>query len=127
VIEQDPAPGSQILPESPVNLVLAEKRPVSESEPTTSHEAKPEVVMATVPKLVGQQLEKARLLLEKAGLKPAQAVRKETREAPEGTVIVQAPRAGTKLARGKMVELVVAVSPPEPEKTQEPRWWQFPM
>ena len=120
VIEQDPVAGSQILPESPVNLVLAEKRPVSESEPTTSHEAKPEVVMATVPKLVGQPLEKARLLLEKAGLKPAQAVRKETREAPEGTVIVQAPRAGTKLARGKMVELVVAVSPPEPEKTQEP-------
>lgn len=114
VIEQDPVAGSQLLPESPVNLVLAEKKPEGESEPTTSPEIKPAVVMATVPKLVGQPLKKAHLLLEKAGLKPAKAVQKETREAPEGIVIVQAPMAGTKLARGKMVELVVAISPPKP-------------
>ena len=103
-----------------MNLVLAGKNAESEIKPTTSHEIKPEVVMATVPNLVGQPLEKAHLLLEKAGLKAGKAVRKETHEAPEGTVIVQAPRAGTKLARGKMVELVVAVSPPKPQKAPEP-------
>lgn len=116
VIEQDPAPGSQLLPESPVNLVLAEKRPEREEAPPPSPELKPEVRTAAVPKLVGQPLEKAHLLLEKVGLKAAKAVRKETREAPEGTVIEQAPRAGTKLARGKAVELVVAAIPPEPQK-----------
>ena len=114
VVEQDPAAGSQLLPGVAGESGAGREEAGSESEPTASHEAKPEVVMATVPKLVGQPLEKAHLLLEKAGLKPAKAVRKETREAPEGTVIVQAPRAGTKLARGKMVELVVAASPPEP-------------
>ncbi len=82
----------------------------------------PEVVMASVlvPRLEGQPLEKAHLLLEMAGLKAAKAVRKETREAPEGTVIEQAPRAGTKLARGGMVELVVAASPPDPVMVSVP-------
>lgn len=109
VIEQDPAPGRQVLPESPVHLVVAEKRPERERMPTPA----PEV---PVPNLVGQPLEKAHLLLEKAGLKPlSREVRKETREVPEGTVIEQAPNPGIKLVRGKTVELVVAVSPREPE------------
>ncbi|HEX5680244.1 MAG TPA: PASTA domain-containing protein [Desulfobacterales bacterium] len=112
VIEQDPAPGSALAPDSAVNLVLAERRPESE--------APPQVVMATVPKLVGQPLEKAHLLLEKAGLKPAKAVRRETDGAPEGTVIEQSPQAGSMLPRGEKVELVVASSPAEPERVAVP-------
>ncbi|PWB54538.1 MAG: hypothetical protein C3F18_06665 [Nitrosomonadales bacterium] len=115
VIEQNPAPGSQLAPESPVNLVLAENQPEHDRTPASGEENRPqEPVLATVPRLEGQPLERAHQLLEKAGLKAARAARRETREAPEGTVIEQSPKAGTKLAHGETVELVVAISPSEP-------------
>ncbi len=114
VIEQDPVPGSQVPRESPVNLMLAEKKPENGSVSAT------EAMLSTVPKLLGQPLEKAYLLLDEAGLRGVKASQKETREAPEGTVIVQSPKAGTKLPRGESVELVIAVSPAAPSMVMAP-------
>ena len=79
VIEQDPVPGSQLPPESPVNLVLAEKKSGKRERARPQPEIKPGVVMATVPKLVGQPLEKAHLLLEKTGLKQARPWERDSR------------------------------------------------
>ncbi|MDP3688630.1 MAG: PASTA domain-containing protein [Sulfurimicrobium sp.] len=116
VIEQDPGPGSRLAPESPVNLVLAESQPDRDrTQPSGEEVRPPDLVLATVPRVEGQMLEQAHRLLERAGLKAAKPVRKETRDAPEGTVIEQSPRAGAKLAQGERVELVVAASPAEPE------------
>lgn len=81
VIEQDPAPGTELAPESAVNLMLAED--------TAESERPPDVIMAEVPRLVGQPLETALLLLEKAGLKGVKAAQKETRDAAERTVVEQ--------------------------------------
>jgi hypothetical protein len=106
VIEQDPAPGSELAPDSAVNLLVVENRPESELPP--------EVPMAEVPRLVGLHLEKALLLLERAGLKGVRAAQKETRDTPAGTVIEQSPEPGTMLPRRTTVELVIAVSPAEP-------------
>lgn len=103
VIEQDPAPGSKLAPESAVNLVLAE-----------------DGMLAEVPRLVGQPLDRALLLLERAGLKGVEAAQKQTGDTPEGIVIEQVPRVGAMLPRGETVELVVAVRPPEPEMVTIP-------
>ena len=106
VIEQDPAPGSALAPGSAVNLLVAETRP--------GIERPSEVPMAEVPRLVGQRLEEALLLLERAGLKGVAAAQKETRDTPAGTVIEQSPEPGTMLPRRTTVELVIAVRPGEP-------------
>lgn len=107
VIEQDPAPGSKLAPESAVNLVLAEMGP--------ERETPPDLPMAEVPRLVGQPLDSALLRLERAGLKGVKAAQMQTGDTPEGIVIEQVPRVGAMLPRGETVELVIAVRPPEPE------------
>jgi hypothetical protein len=77
VIEQDPAPGSKLAPQSAVNLVLAENG-----------------MMIEVPRLVGQPLDRALLLLERIGLKGVKAAQKQTGDTPEGIVIEQVPPGG---------------------------------
>lgn len=58
--------------------------------------------------------------MKSARLKGGKAAQKETRDAPVGTVIGQSPKAGTRLPRGKTVELVTAASPAEPETVTVP-------
>lgn len=93
-------------------------RPVPEKpvEPEKHESAKP----AVMPNLVGQPLEKAHELVRKAGLKTGEPHRVETADVPEGTVVEQSPRAGTRLMRGKTVEMVMAVAPRQPEMIEVP-------
>ncbi len=67
---------------------------------------------ATVPSLIGLDESDAREVLEREGLEADVAERRESDE-PEGTVISQRPEAGTALARGGVVELILSAGEPE--------------
>ncbi|RNC67176.1 MAG: PASTA domain-containing protein [Desulfuromonadales bacterium] len=111
--EKAPEPEKPVIPEKPV---VQEKPPVMDKppEPEKPPEIPPKPVQVKVPNLAGQSLEKARGILRKAGLGAGETEQRETREAPAGTVVGQAPKPGTKLARGEKVRLVVAIQPAGP-------------
>ena len=59
-----------------------------------------------MPRLTGQKLDAAKATLATLGIQPA--VTPQTSKLPAGTVLAQAPQAGTTLTRGTPVTLVVA-------------------
>jgi eukaryotic-like serine/threonine-protein kinase len=65
---------------------------------------------AAVPDVVGQPRAEAERLLQDAGLQ-ASVSEEESEDADPGTVLRQDPAAGTQLAKGKTVALVVAEAP----------------
>ena len=67
---------------------------------------------APVPELVGRSREEAERLLADVGLRAA-VTERESDEADPGTVLEQDPAAGTQLAEGATVELVLAKAPAE--------------
>lgn len=111
VVSQSPQPGDAIEPGQPVHLRVGAR--------------KKEVEKVVVPDLVGMPLAEARRRLKEAGL----GVETERRESPrpEGTVIAQAPAAGSKVTKDQPVSLVVASQPrtlpapePKPVRTEAP-------
>lgn len=98
-----------------------------EPSPPDAQQEPPPPTLVTVPKLAGATLYKAEAALAKAGLKVGVVENRESTTAKPGTVIGQAPKAGSRLARGKKVTLVVAVKPPEPELVTVPNVVRQPL
>jgi serine/threonine-protein kinase len=67
-----------------------------------------------VPDVTGRQEEAARRTLEEAGLK-VDVTEEETQDREAGTVLDQAPAAGTEVEEGSTVKLTVAKAPPRVE------------
>lgn len=104
VVSQSPQPGDAIQPGQPVHLRVGIKKKEAEK--------------VEVPDLVGMALPDARRRLEALGLGVETAKRESQRT--EGTIIEQAPGAGSKVAKDQHVTLVVASRPkikPPPEPT----------
>ncbi|MGI5129331.1 Stk1 family PASTA domain-containing Ser/Thr kinase [Pseudonocardia sp. CA-107938] len=103
VTRTDPAPESRLLRGSTVGVVVSSGRP-------------------TVPTIApGTTVAAAEQAVRAAGLQPVQASSREYSEAaPEGTVARTQPGAGTALAVGGTVTLVLSKGP-EPEKVTVPR------
>ncbi|MGE3755359.1 MAG: PASTA domain-containing protein [Planctomycetota bacterium] len=148
VLRQVPAKGVQVAPASQVYLTVARVRekppsgdtPPAPSEPTPSEPTPSEptpteptpptpteptpqppapVADREVPDVVASTREAAEALLRRAGL--GAVIQDEvTDELPAGQVISQEPAAGTKLAEGAKVVLVVARSTKAPAPTPAP-------
>ena len=97
VIEASPSEGSTVRKGSTVTLVVSRGKQ-----------------KVDVPDLVGKTREEAERLIRRAELEPA-VTEREDADADPGTVLEQDPAAGTALAKGRTVELVVAKAPAEVE------------
>ena len=97
VIETSPSEGSTVRKGSTVTLVVSRGKE-----------------KVAVPDVVGKAREEAERLLRGADLEPA-VTEREDAEAQPGTVLEQEPAAGSQLAKGRTVELVVAKEPAEVE------------
>ena len=95
VIETNPAEGTSVRRGSTVTLIVSRG-----SE------------RVAVPDVVGRSRDEAERLLREAELEPAVREREDAEAAP-GTVLEQDPGAGTRIAKGQTVELVVAQAPAE--------------
>lgn len=98
VLEQTPEPGSQVKPGRKLALTINKHK------------------RGTVPTLSGRSLEDARKALQEAGYALGSVVRINA-PALEGTVLTSRPAAGSALAAGKPVGLLVSAGPgsPRPE------------
>ena len=99
----------------------------SKELPAVTHQKPAPDKLITVPDLAGQSLDRARASLVKVGLQIGDAEQRENGEASPNTVIAQSPKAGTKLSKGKKVNLVIAVKPPEPELVTVPNVVRQPL
>jgi eukaryotic-like serine/threonine-protein kinase len=95
VIETSPSEGSTVRKGSTVTLVVSRGKE-----------------KVDVPGVVGKAREEAERLIRRAELEPA-VTEREDADADPGTVLEQDPAAGTALAKGRTVELVVAKAPAE--------------
>lgn len=118
VIEQDPGPGSQLAPKSPVNLAVAIGPPAPQKAP------EPETLMVRIPDFTGWPVRRVEDYLKEKGLILGPVQEKETTEHRAGTVIAQRPPAKTRMEKGGEVILMVAVSSGEAVVLQapEPTW-----
>ena len=97
VIETSPAEGSTVRKGSSVTLVVSRGKE-----------------KVATPDVVGRSRAEAERLIRRAELEPA-VTEREDEAAEPGTVLEQDPVAGTQLAKGRTVELVVAKAPAEIE------------
>jgi beta-lactam-binding protein with PASTA domain len=95
VISQDPAAGTSVPNGSAVNIVVS----------TGPHQA-------TVPDVVGLTESAATAAITGAGLTIGSITRQSSASVPAGHVIIQNPVAGTSVADGSAVNLVVSSGPP---------------
>lgn len=93
VVEQNPVAGARARSRTSVEIKLA---------------AKPRI---EVPNVVGEILERAKGLIDRSGLVLAPAQSQESADQPQGTVLKQSPGAGTRVAKGETVQVVVAARP----------------
>jgi serine/threonine-protein kinase len=118
VMDQLPAPGSQVVAGTPVALSIAVPAarvavvppapPVQPAAPAPTTPAPPRASVR-VPAVVGVPLERAFVLLQSAGLRPGRLT--EIRAATTaGTVTTQFPAAGTDVLPDAPVDLIVAGS-----------------
>ena len=95
VIETSPPEGSTVRKGSTVTLVVSRGRE-----------------KVAVPDVKGKTREEAERLLRRAGLESA-VTEREDADAEPGTVLEQDPAAGTRIAKGRTIELIVAKAPAE--------------
>jgi serine/threonine-protein kinase len=93
VIETTPPEGTTVRKGSTVTLVVSRGKE-----------------KVAVPEVVGETREQAERLLREAELEPAVTEREDANADP-GTVLEQEPAGGTRIAKGRTVELVVAKAP----------------
>jgi serine/threonine-protein kinase len=104
VLDQDPRAGQEVPEDSTVRLEVSRGN------------------LAVVPDVTGQGRDRAVEELGLAGFR-AQVDFEQTADVPEGQVIRQAPKAGTKKAKNSRVRIVVATAPPTqpaPSSTASP-------
>lgn len=100
VIEQDPPPGNEVPEGTLVHLVLA-----AGAQPPDGM-APPNII----PEVTGQNVEKAVLAIEAAGLRVGEIQEVPATE-PAGTIIEQDPPPGSEVPEGTSVRLVVSRGP----------------
>jgi PASTA domain len=86
---------------------------------TTSTAPPTTIEKATVPRLVGLRLARAKASLTERGL-TAKVTYKSTARYPAGTVISQSRKAGADVLPDTIISLVVAKAPPAPPSTAPP-------
>ena len=96
VISQEPAAGTPITASTSVSLVIGT---VEQGDTVAA------------PNVVGRTVPEAEKVLKEAGLKLGQQTEKPGD--PVGTVLDQSPAAGTRVAPGAAVAVVVAIAPPD--------------
>ena len=101
VIRQDPGAGVKVLKESDVDIVVSSGSPSPSPTPT------PTASMVTVPNVYGMDATTATNELNNAGLGVKVAKKGGTGQ-PPGTVVRMVPDAGTEVASGSTVLLVIA-------------------
>ncbi len=109
VIRQSPEAGTMVNADETIKLYI------SKGEQTATD---PPVVKKNVPNLVGGSLDKAKELLQQAGLTLG-SVSTEDSDKEEGTVISQKPTSGKQISEGGTVSVVVS-SGKSPEATSTP-------
>ena len=113
VLWQDPEPQTRARRGTPVDIVIAAKRPPRPNLPD----------LTSVPELRGLELRQARRALRRADLRLGDITEDHARNAPPGTVIWQGPAPTRRVEPGSVVNVVVArAKPGQPiAKTTVPR------
>src|SRR5436853_351678 len=106
VISQSPAAGTSVAKGSAVNLVVSSGAP-----PPTP---------VTVPNVVGQTQASATSAITSAGLTAGAVTQQSSTTVASGSVISESPAAGTSVARGSAVNLVVSSGAPAPSPVAVP-------
>ncbi len=106
VIDQVPDPGTQLAPDCPVNLTVAKPIPLVE-----------------VPDFVGSTLAEvektaSRIALAVLGIQVGRVSHVVSAQHPEGTILGQQPKAGSRVRKGTSVDLVVSRRPPQTHDTR---------
>ena len=112
VIGQDPAAGTAVSPGSAVVLTIS----TGPSEPG----------QVQVPDVVGMTQSAAESAIDAAGLVVGTVDQASSSTVPKGNVISQSPAAGTSMASGSAVDLVVSSGPPD--DIADPNllaWWKL--
>lgn len=94
VIGQNPQPGEEVAPESPVDVVVSSGMPP----------------VVEVPRVIGDEMGLAERKILAEGLRVG-AVTEEDSDRPQGTVIAQEPRPGQAVSRGAEVAVWIARTP----------------
>jgi hypothetical protein len=94
VISQMPAVGTEVVPGTPVNLVVSRG-----------------VAPSVMPIVVGQPRAQAETSITDAGLVLGLVMQDYSETVPEGTVISQSPAVGTELPPGTVVSIVLSLGP----------------
>lgn len=102
VLRQEPNAGSKTQKGALVRLVVSGESPAAD----TSGAVEP-VDLIEVPKVVGMQLDRARKKLEEAGLGVGSVRQQEDPELSSRRVLSQKPSAGTEVAPGTAIDLVI--------------------
>ncbi|MGH6904175.1 MAG: PASTA domain-containing protein, partial [Geminicoccaceae bacterium] len=103
VLEQSPAAGTRVSPDSAVNVVIAVARPDDR---------------VVVPEVVGKALKDAEAILTEVGLRVGRVTFRDDDRVDQ--VLEQAPKAGDRVAKDSAVDLVVGRAR-EVERTKVPR------
>ena len=110
IIAQDPAPGASVARGTPVNVTVSKGQQA-----------------IVLPDLVGKSLDDARRLLQDLGVTLRDVTQAPRDDVPAGQVIGMTPPAGTKIAHGDAVGVMIAVhsaeggsAPPQPIVTGSP-------
>src|SRR5438105_185043 len=106
VISQSPAAGTSVAKGSAVNLVVSSGAPA----PTP----------VAVPNVVGQTQASATSAITSAGLTAGAVTQQSSTTVASGSVISQSPAAGTSVAKGSAVNLVVSSGAPAPTPVAVP-------
>lgn len=93
VLDQDPQPGVDVKPGATISVVIGGRRHVR------------------VPDVRGRDEAEALNLLREAGLSPERRSTRPSDKVPEGQILRTRPRAGTEVAVGSRVAIVVASGP----------------
>ena len=95
VIKATPQPGESVRPDTRINLVVSKGLPP-----------------VTVPNLVGVSVSDAQSTLDDKNLEYKKTGQKHHGSIPEGAIISQTPAAGSSVAQGTTVNVVVSLGPP---------------
>jgi len=98
VLEQTPMPGGLVPDDRTVRVVVSGR-----ATPTT---------LVPVPDVFSLPVDRARLVLEEAGLRLGTVRQAHDAAVPAGLVLEQNPRAGVAVAAGTAVDLIVSAGPP---------------
>jgi beta-lactam-binding protein with PASTA domain len=131
VFRQTPEPSTRVAPGSLVDITVAQQIFVEPPKPP-DFGAQPDATVnwVVVPDLLGVDSQRAGSMLDRVGLRGRQR-RVATARANPGVIIGQNPPAGTKVIRGSLVDLSVAVpgqpdAQPQPTAPQQPTQYKMP-